>query len=124
MLVVDAIGFNTEEQMAETFYEKLEKDARDHSQSCKVLAGIAFRNILANGSFPRNVEYALRFPSSPRNAGKQRFHLDPFKTDSRWFTEFSFPLLQQIGPRENGLDGGIPGNYFKSYLLLTLCMLT
>lgn len=104
--------------MVKAFSDDMEKAIHDKSYKSRVLAGVAFLNILPSGSLPSDVQYALRFPSSPRSAGKQHFNVNPFKTDSRWFTEYSFPLFQQLGPREQGMDGGIPGKLSDNVKLL------
>lgn len=78
------------------------------------LAGVVFTNHFRDESFPNRISYKLRFSSAPRNPPKVD-STKLFKKDTRWETQFTFPLFQRVGPRENNYTcGGAPGN--KSFL--------
>lgn len=94
-------GFQTEDEM-EGF---LMNDTDNY------LAGVVFTNHFRDESFPNRISYKLRFSSAPRNVPKNETTL--FKRDTRWQTQFTFPLFQRVGPRENNyVCGGAPGNNF------------
>ena len=105
------IGYSSEEHMTADLVDKLEKAKSNSTYVCDVLAAIAFSYL--NHSSTTSFQYKIRLPSSPRNAGSQKFHLDPMAGDTRWNTEFMFPLFQRVGPREPlKPKGGAPGMYF------------
>ncbi|KAJ8317951.1 hypothetical protein KUTeg_003042 [Tegillarca granosa] len=110
-------GFNSEDKMVEflMIVNKTMNNTRDY------VGGIVFTNKLANGdkTFADSIEYKIRLSSSPRNAGKQRMSINPFKTDTRWSTNWMFPFFQRVGPREsNKTCGGDPGYSREGFLAI------
>ena len=110
MFVADTRGFKTEKEMVDflMFVNKTVNNTRDY------LGGIVFvKDHLdrTNGTrFPERITYKLRLSSYPRNAGKQKFHFNPYLDDKSWSTDFMFPLFQRVGPREDkDRCGGSPG---------------
>ena len=109
-LVADLVGVVNESSMVDKILEDFQKP----NMPSDILGGIVFTNLPPNGStLPSHIHYKIRLSSSPRNAGSQSMHLDPFKGDTGWKTGFMFPPFQKVGPRENASQaGGSPGRYF------------
>ncbi|XP_053391292.1 phospholipid-transporting ATPase ABCA3-like [Mercenaria mercenaria] len=81
----------------------------------KYLAGVVFSDNIRDGSFPPKISYKLRFSSSPRNNNNDENKL--FRSDSRWETQFTFPIFQRVGPREPKKEcGGAPGYSREGFL--------
>lgn len=115
---------------------KTEKDLEDFvsfangtiNNTMVYIAGVVFTNSFLNNdtTLPDNIAYKLRFSYSPRNAGKQKSYLNPYKGDTSWKTDFMFPMFQKVGPREKDSKcGGDPGWYslLFSLQLLFFCKL-
>lgn len=101
-------GFKSEDSMVSSI---MTNNATAHNFP-QFLAGVVFLNdFLENGTvFPEKISYKLRLSSSPKNASTPKFSLNPFKSDTNWFTQYMFPVFQRVGPRENKtIFGGLPG---------------
>ena len=84
------------------------------------LAGVVFTDGFHDDTLSDKISYKLRFSSSPRNAGREN---RIFSKDTRWQTEFTFPIFQRVGPREpNDKCGGLPGKLNVLYILVNLAI--
>ncbi|XP_052767410.1 phospholipid-transporting ATPase ABCA3-like isoform X2 [Mya arenaria] len=115
--ISDVKGFENEEKLVDfmMFENSTTKNLKFY------LAGVVFTNRFHdNGTrLPRDIAYKLRFQSSPRNAGKKSSHLNPYRGDTSWNTDFIFPLFQHVGPREpTKTCGGTPGYAREGFLAL------
>lgn len=116
-------GLSSEDEMVR--FLMFENDTVNNTRD--YLAGVVFTNSFSgNGSsVPKNIVYKLRFSSSPRNAKKQKFGLNPYRMNTNWQTDFIFPLYQQVGPRTpNETCGGPPGLFDICYTCWTLFLLS
>ncbi|CAH1794818.1 unnamed protein product [Owenia fusiformis] len=115
-LNITGLGFPSEDELV-TFMKY------DNGTTKQVLAAVIFNSLLQNGTFVNNISVSLRFKSTPQNADKPKFHINPFEQDSSWNTEFQFPLFQRIGPREIKKPcGGQPGYMREGFLPLQLAV--
>lgn len=101
--------------MAEDLVHFLELANTNQTVICDVLAAVSFppleaSDLMGHSNPEQQFQYQIRLPSSPRNSPSLPFGLNKLQGTSHWNTEFLFPLLQKIGPREEGsLYGGVPG---------------
>ena len=110
MITGESRGFSTEQEMVDfLMFANSTVNNTEH-----YLGGIMFLNDFKNqgDNFSEHIVFKIRLSSSPRNSGKGKFYINPFKGDTSWNTQFMFPLFQKVGPREPMDDcGGAPGKY-------------
>lgn len=104
-------GFQSEEEMVDflVFANATVNNTNTY------LGGITFTQDPLNH---KNLQYSIRLSSYPRNTNNNNKKLNPLKDDTNWFTQYMFPLYQQIGPRSNSTCGGDPGYQREGFTAL------
>nr|BAB64506.1 hypothetical protein [Macaca fascicularis] len=92
------LGFSTEEEF--------EDYVKEVNNSEKVLAAIVFDHDFKNSNdpLPLKVKYYLRFSNE-----KKSNMLENIYEEASWLTDFLFPPIPSVGPRNEDEDGGSPG---------------
>ncbi|KAK2097666.1 hypothetical protein P7K49_023117 [Saguinus oedipus] len=101
-------GFSSEEEFED--YIKQKKNSEN------VLAAIVFDHDFKNSNdpLPLKVKYYLRFS----NDKKSNNMLDNIYGKSSWLTDFLFPSVSLVGPRNNDDNGGSPGYISEGFLFV------
>ncbi|PFX17779.1 ATP-binding cassette sub-family A member 3 [Stylophora pistillata] len=103
------VGFQNEKEM-QTFLVDNEERNKDGKRI--FLGGIVFNNTL----YSRNIIYKIRLSSKARKKEKTPFGASPATS---WLTQFTFPVFQKPGPRNEGSRyGGPPSYYDEGFLSL------
>ena len=107
------VGFRTEDKMVR--YLVSEEEKKDQNATDIFLGGIAFNKSLDSSE----IIYKIRLSSKSKKNFKQKrqgFGTDPSTT---WNTQFTFPVFEVPGPRnENASKGGPPFYYEEGFLSL------
>ncbi|KAK2106995.1 hypothetical protein P7K49_016509, partial [Saguinus oedipus] len=101
------LGFSSEEEFED--YIKQKKNSEN------VLASIVFDHDFKNSNdpLPLKVKYYLRF-SNDKKSNK----LDNIYGKSSWLTNFLFPSVPSVGPRNNDDNEGSPGYISEGFLFV------
>ncbi|XP_011916737.1 PREDICTED: ATP-binding cassette sub-family A member 3-like isoform X5 [Cercocebus atys] len=101
------LGFSTEEEF--------EDYVKEVNNSEKVLAAIVFDHDFKNSNdpLPLKVKYYLRFSNE-----KKSNMLENIYEEASWLTDFLFPPIPSVGPRNQDEDGGSPGYISEGFLFV------
>ncbi|KAL4693465.1 hypothetical protein H8957_002629 [Semnopithecus entellus] len=101
------LGFSSEEEF--------EDYVKEVNNSEKVLAAIVFDHDFKNSNdpLPLKVKYYLRFSNE-----KKSNMLENVYEEGSWLTDFLFPPIPSVGPRNQDENGGSPGYISEGFLFV------
>jgi len=110
--LVKVTGFQNEDEMVRVLVSE-EQNRNKPSNDALFLGGIAFNKSLNSG----DIIYKIRLSSKSKkkyNQKKEGFGTDPY---ANWNTQFTFPVFQVPGPRDENSTYGGPPHYFEEGFL-------